>query len=68
MKIVKEIKIDFFHFYFLNTDFSFTICNINIKLEGYIQNIPPEGSVSQNFELGSCFICMSLKDITKNIS
>ena len=49
---------DFLHFYFLNTDFSFTACTIHLKLYGYVQNIPSERSVSQNFDLGLGFIFM----------
>ena len=50
---------DFFKFYFLNTDFSLTIRYIHLKLLRYIQKISFEGSVSQNFDLGPGFIFMT---------
>ena len=42
-----NLKIDFFKFYFFNTDFSITIKNLDIKLKEYLPNVLTEGSVSQ---------------------
>ena len=44
--------------FILNTDFSFTVCNIHLKLYEHVQNILLEGSLSQNFDLGPGFIFM----------
>ena len=52
------LKLTFFYFFFLNIDFSFTICDIHPKLFGYVQNIALEGRVSQNYDLGPGFIFM----------
>ena len=59
MKIVKEIKKKIFKFYFLNTDFSFTILNLHMKLEEYLNNVLPERSVSHFVHLGCCSIFMT---------
>ena len=45
MKIVKK-KEDFLKFYFLNTDFSVTILNLQMKLEDYLDNVLFEVSVN----------------------
>ena len=52
-------KIDFLNFYFLNIDFSVTVCNIHLKLSGCVQNVLIEGRLSQNFDLGPSFIFMT---------
>ena len=49
---------EFLYFYFLNTDFSFTVCNIHLKLYEHALNILIERSMSQNFDLGPGFIFM----------
>ena len=49
MKKVKENKNHIFNFYFLNTDFSLTICNILTEFSAVFYNILLEGIVSQNF-------------------
>ena len=47
-----QFKIEFFNFIFLNTDFSFTTRNIQIKLCEHLHNFAVERSVSQIFNLG----------------
>ena len=41
-----------YHITFLNSDFSVDIGSICFKCLGYVPHSPPEGSVSQNFDLG----------------
>ena len=53
-----EVKNRLFILFFLNTDFSFTVYNIYLRLYGHVQNVLVEGSVSQNFYLGPSFIFM----------
>ena len=48
----------FFHFYFSNNDFSFTIKSSSTKLFLVIQPIHMQGSVSQNLDLGFCYFFM----------
>ena len=48
----------FFHFYFLNQDFYFTIIPPTLLLCDRIGNILLEGTVSQNFNLGPSFYFM----------
>ena len=48
----------FFHFYFSNNDFSFTIISLSTKLFLVINNIHMQGSMSQNFDLGFCYFFM----------
>ena len=43
------IKIPFFHFYFLNQDYVFTIVLSTLKLRNAVENVYLEGTVSQNF-------------------
>ena len=52
---MKEIKKKEINLYFLDTDFSFTIQNIFLNFFPVLKNIPLEGSVSQNFDLGLSF-------------
>ena len=48
-----KVKVGKIHFYFLNSDFSFNNPSISIKfLQADLKTLP-EGSVSQNFDLGS---------------
>ena len=51
-------KILFFHFYFLNKGISPNIQVNILKFSTDVKNIPMEGSVSQNVDLGLsfCFI------------
>ena len=42
----------FFHFYFSNNDFLFTINSSRTKLFLVMKNIHMQGSMSQNFDLG----------------
>ena len=53
-----NVENHFFHFYFSNNDFSFTINSLSIKLFLVIKNIHMQGSVSQNFDLGFFFFFM----------
>ena len=41
-----------FHINFSNSDFSVDIVSIYSKFLGYVFHSPPEGTVSQNFDLG----------------
>ena len=51
----KQIKIDFFHFYFLNMDISFNIEVTDIQFLTKVENIHMEETVSQIFYLGLSF-------------
>ena len=48
-------KIEIFHLYFLNKDFSVTIADSPFKFETCILEIQMEGSVSQNFDIDPSF-------------
>ena len=48
----------FFHFYFFIQDCSLNIALISFKLYKHIDNIHLEGTVSQNFNIGSRFVFM----------
>ena len=50
-----NLENDFFHFYFSNSDFLFTINSSCTKLFLLIENIHMQGSMSQNFDLGFFF-------------
>ena len=52
---MKEIKKN------LNTDFSFTILNLHMKLEEYLNNVLLEGSVSHFFSFRSLFNFYDIK-------
>ena len=41
-----------YHINFSNSDFSVDIASICFKILGYVPHSPPEGSMSQNFDLG----------------
>ena len=41
-----------YHINFSNSDFSLDIASICTKFLVYVSHSPPEGSVSQNFDLG----------------
>ena len=47
-----------YHINFSNSDFSVDIALICFKFLGYIPYSPPEGKVSQNFDLGPGYFCM----------
>ena len=49
---------DFSHFYFSNMNFWFTINSLCTKLFLVIGNIHMQGSMSQNFDLGFCYLFM----------
>ena len=53
-----NLENNFSHFYFLNMNFSFTINSLYTKLFLVIENIHTQGSVSQNFDLGFCYLFM----------
>ena len=40
-----------YHINFSNSDFSVNIVSICFKFLGYVPHSPPEGSMSQNFDL-----------------
>ena len=46
-----KTKFENFHINFLNSDFSVNIASICAKFLVYVPHSPPEGSVSQNFDL-----------------
>ena len=54
-----KIKNNFFHFYFLIQDYSFTIRNPWVKFYTLVNNINMEGTMSQIFDIGHRFIFMS---------
>ena len=43
------------HINFSNSDFSLNTASIFAKFLGYVLHAPPEGSMSQNFDLGPVF-------------
>ena len=47
-----KTKFENFHINFSNSDFSVDIASICTNILGYVPHSPPEGSVSQNFDLG----------------
>ena len=53
-----KLKIRKFNFYFLNSEFSFNNQSIITKFLQENLKTPPEGSVSQNFDLGSRYLFM----------
>ena len=53
MKMVEEIKIDFFNFYFLDMDFS-----LKKKLKAVLNNILLRVIMSQNFDLAPSYVFM----------
>ena len=50
------MKMIFFNFCVLNTDFSFIALNMHTNPLGYLHNIALEGTVSQILDLGPGFI------------
>ena len=46
-------KLENFHINFSNSDFSLDIALIAAKLLGYVPHCGTEGSMSQNFDIGS---------------
>ena len=53
-----NVENHFFHFYFSNNDFSFTINSLSTKIFLLIKNILMQGSMSQNFDSGFCYFFM----------
>ena len=53
-------KVKFYSFYSLNTNCLITILNDHFKLWEYLDNVLPEGIVSQMSNLGPGFIFMAL--------
>ena len=49
---------DQYHINFSNSDFSLNIAPIFAKFLGYVLHSPPEGSLSQNFDLGPGYYFM----------
>ena len=49
----------FFRFYLLNTYFSVTILNLQMKLEEYLNNVLLKGSMSHFFNLDLCYFFMT---------
>ena len=47
-----KTKFENFHINFSNSDFSVDIASICTIFLGYVPHSPPEGRVSQNFDLG----------------
>ena len=45
-----------YHINFSNSDFSVDIASICFNFFGYVPHSPPEGSVSQNFDLGPGYV------------
>ena len=61
----KKLKIRKFNFYFLNSEFSFNNLSIITKFLQEDLKTLPEGSVSQNFDLGSRYLfilCRNFKN------
>ena len=56
-----------YHINFSNSDFSqeFNIASIFAKFLGYVLHTPPEGSVSQNFDLGPSYFFMLCRNFGK---
>ena len=54
-----------FHIIFLNSDFSVNNESNVTKLIGHVLCITPEGSVSQNFDLGLGYFCMLCRKFVK---
>ena len=50
---------DQYHINFSNSDFSHNIGSIFAKFLGYVLHSPPEGSVSQSFDLGPGYFFLS---------
>ena len=58
-------KIENFHINFLNSNFSVDIASIGSELFGYVPHSPPEGSVSQNIDLGPGYFFMLCRNFIK---
>ena len=50
---------------FLNSDFSINICSISSKFLGNVVNFLPQGSMSQNFDLGPSYFLMLCRNLEK---
>ena len=56
-------KIEIFHLYVLNKDFSVTIAHRSFKFETCILEIQMDGSVSQNFDMSPSFHFMKCRNL-----
>ena len=56
-------KIEIFHIYFLNKDFSLTIAHRPFEFDTCILEIQMEGSVSQNVDIGPSFHFMKFRNL-----
>ena len=54
-----------YHINFSNSDFSVDIASICFNFFGYVPHSPPEGSVSQNFDLGPDYFFMLCRNFGK---
>ena len=54
-----------YHINFSNSDFLLDIASIFAKFLGYVLHSPPEGSVSQNFDLGTGYFFMVCRHFGK---
>ena len=54
-----------YHINFSNSDFSLNIASIFANFLGYVHHSPPEGSVSQNFDLGPVYFLMLCRNFGK---
>ena len=54
-----------YHINISNSDFSVDIASICFKFLGYVPHSPPEGSVSQNFDLGPGYFLMLCRNVGK---
>ena len=54
-----------YHINFSNSDFSLDIASISAKFLGYVLHSPPEGSESQNFDLGLFYFFMLCRNFGK---
>ena len=54
-----------YHINFSNSDFSVDIALICFKFLGYVPHSPPEGSVSQNVDLGPVYFFMLCRNFGK---
>ena len=60
-----KIGLEDLYIIFLNSDFSFNIRSIPTKFLGDILYNTPEGSVSQNFDLGPGYFCTLCRNFGK---
>ena len=60
-----KITFEQYHIDFSNSNFSLDIALIFARFLGYVLHSPPEGSVSQNFDLGPGYIFMLCRNFGK---